>query len=241
VYAFQHGLLNQLVAKGCVESRMKQSHGKENRMKRLLLGLLVFALAAPPVSAVTLMSLGWWEEGAVGSTHQRWEFTNGYVIQSGPGGYSAEPEDLINPVPSHVLATVTAQEWDSINGLFTSAAAIGVNLEVPNYEELNPFKEIWVDVGASSAPVGVTVSAVDGGVLSFEYLMLPGPGPGGFADFGVRIEPNPAIEKIQFIIQAPQGGEAVLDYVHVDTICIPDPGTIVLLGLGSLALLKKRR
>jgi hypothetical protein len=34
---------------------------------------------------------------------------------------------------------------------------------------------------------------------------------------------------------------AVLDYIDVDTICIPEPATIVMLGLGALMSLLRRK
>jgi hypothetical protein len=71
-------------------------------------------------------------------------------------------------------------------------------LEIPNYEYLNTYKEIWVDIGNATA-TGVTVSATDGGSTTFNYSVLPGQDE---AEFGVRIWPNPYVEKISFFVLA---------------------------------------
>jgi hypothetical protein len=206
-------------------------------MKKLILIFMVATLClAVPASAVP--SLGWWSEGAPGTTHQIWDFTPGHVLASG-GGYTADPEDVINPQPNRVAATITPMfsgSWDGISTI-TGSSWIHVALEIPNYEVLNYYKEIWVDIGNEVAN-GVTVSATDGGSTTFQYSVLPGQGD---AEFGVRIIPNPYVEKIDFYVMSATGGPAVLDYIHADTICIPEPATVALFGLGALSLLRRRK
>jgi len=206
--------------------------------KFILLLLVVFCLCAGANVGLAALSLGWWNEGASGSTHQSWDFTPGYVLASG-GGYTADPEIVSNPYPNRVAATITPMfsgSWDGISTI-TGSNWINVALEIPNYENPNEYKEIWVDVG-NAAVGGITISAVDGGSTTFTYAILPGRGD---AEFGVRIMPNPYLEKVNFVVMPAVGGQAVLDYIHVDTICIPEPATICILGLGALGLLRKRR
>jgi hypothetical protein len=209
------------------------------KMKRLII-FLMLAVIALSVPASAVPSLGWWEEGAAGSTHQLWDFTPGYVLASG-SGYTADPEDVFNPFPAQVVATITPISgsclWDGITNI-TGSNLIQVALGIPNYENLNEYKEIWVDIGNATA-TGIVISATDGGSASFTYEVLPGRGD---AEFGVIIRPNPYAENINFVVlPAATGGPAVLDYIHVDTICVPEPATVALLGLGSLLCCRNRK
>jgi hypothetical protein len=213
-------------------------------MKKLIciLATIVLISTASLTSADAIQSLGWWNEGAVGSTHQYWDFTPGYVRFNLGDGYTASPENVINPDPLKVLATISpGGAWDG-NSLFTGFY-IYVNLELPNYDVLNPYKEIWVDLGnAVVAPGSIALSAAGHDMNTTDYRceVLSGPGPSGVAEFGVKIWPNPEIEKIGFLIPGTTA-PAVLDYIHVDTICIPEPATICILGFGALSLIRRKK
>jgi len=205
--------------------------------KFILLLMVVFCLCAGANVVFADLSLGGWNEGAPGTTHEKWHFTPTFIIPSG-SGFTADPESVINPQPNRVAATITpiiSGGWDGVSAV-TGNIGINVYLEIPNYDVLNEYKIVWVDIGNLVAS-GVTVSATDGGSTTFQYLVLPGQGD---AEFGVRISPNPYVEKIGFFVTSPTGGPAVLDYIHVDTICTPEPITMVLLGLGAIALRRQR-
>ena len=50
----------------------------------------------------------------------------------------------------------------------------------------------------------------------------------------LNIEPNPAFEIVRI------DGAVMVDEIVIDTICIPEPASLALLGLGGLALMRRR-
>ena len=208
--------------------------------KFVLLLLVAFCLGTAANvgwAAPVPLSLGGWAEGAPRSTQEYWSFTPAYVEASG-SGYTADPEIVFSPQPTRVNATILGGTWggDPINGYNFTGSAISVDLEIPNYEG-GQVKYIWVDLGYSGTLLGPAVSAVtSSGGNGFSVELLPGQGD---ADFGIQITPNPDTEKISFVLMGTTA-PAVLDYIHVDTMC-PEPVTFVLLGLGACSAAKKVR
>ncbi|MHC4646467.1 MAG: PEP-CTERM sorting domain-containing protein [Planctomycetota bacterium] len=55
--------------------------------------------------------------------------------------------------------------------------------------------------------------------------------------YHIILEPNPASETIWV---QPRDCTLYIDEIVVDTICTPEPGTLLLLGLGGMVLLRRR-
>ena len=207
-------------------------------MKRVMLSLLICALATAPTMAVP--SLGWWEEYAPQSTHQFWDFTPQSHV---PNSRQFNAESIYNPgvaIAQQILGT-----WDEVSNIYGTQIIVG-DLKIDNWRDEEPYKEIWVDLGLTGGTVDFVNSSVvaSGSRSPYKYVTIQQSAPNAEGiSFGFRIYPNPDWEDIALVVNADFGATAYLDWVHVDTISIPAPGTILLgsIGTGLVGWLRRRR
>lgn len=198
----------------------------------------------------------WWTRGVDGSTYQQWTFDD--------ADNPAAPEVDQNPYgDASASITVTpggitpVAEWrpgfQGHLGVWIGDTAV-VELLLPNNPLANDYKEVWVEVGCRGHfPPEVDNPPVSGFDLGNGYEVLVPVGstlqdlgfkftemPDGWRvlTFGLRIYPNPASETIRFTLL---NSGAYLDYITVDTICIPEPATLVVLGFGAVMSMLGRK
>lgn len=180
--------------------------------------------------------------GTEPTTYQSWDF----ATNANPSG----PDVDLNPY-GDALLTVNGGFFDktvwynTLTGYPGHQGIWGFELdiwvEVPNSSVANPYKEIWLQITytASNAPNIFVVPEGEFSQYAFMNLEENTALDNGWyhAVYSIMVEPNPSYE---LNIIRPADCTLYVDDLIVETICAPEPVTLVLLGLGSAVLFKKR-
>jgi len=122
-----------------------------------------------------------------------------------------------------------------------SGDPLNIKLTIPNQPIPNAYKEIWLemDFQQNLESIKVTPSPVCCSIVE-EIFRDISPVDSFWSKLiiGWRIEPNPNEETICISI-AGTGG--LVDYITVETCCVPEPVTIALLGMGALVLFVRQK
>ncbi len=196
----------------------------------LSLMVCVFASAGPV-----------WQTDPVGqapTTYQLWTFDSPInpaipeVVANEYGVGAATIEGL----PSDTFGWYST--YDGREGVW-HAEELTVNLTIPNRPVQDEYKEIWLSVifqTTLSAAHVTPVPAADAVIPLGQTVTDLGDGWSQL-DIGWRVEPNPSSE---IICMSFSGTGGSVDQIEVQTICVPEPLTLALLGLGGL-LMRRRR
>jgi hypothetical protein len=140
---------------------------------------------------------------------------------------------ILSPVP------VSTQIMPNTAGIY--------DFQLPNWKDNMPIKYMHLQLtweNAPPAPVNVFSQAIFAnntiiGAIAFASTPTLSPsGTGWYQYFDLTFQPNPEWERVQ--VQLPSGG--YLTQIVIDTVStVPEPATMAILGLGSLALRIKRR
>jgi len=127
---------------------------------------------------------------------------------------------------------------------FLGRTGVLTNFEVGSWDIFNfthdqPFKEIWLQITWwGETQIGMEPVDVPG-VLEVELVDEIDLGGGWkHTTFRSLISPNPDWEAIELW---GDGGPIAIDQIVIETYCVPEPATMMLLGLGGLGLLRRKR
>jgi hypothetical protein len=203
--------------------------GWKMRLK-VLLALLVVSTVGVGAWADDLNPPPW--RGQPGTTFGRWEFlTPDPQPLPDVGNYPYGP-------PSTTITPGIGQNWlpmwEGREGVWPLSGEIFV--DIPNRPEPLPYKDIWIQLTwAQQAPnVWPVVSEVQFGVPATLINEVPLEGVWIHSTYKIRLEPNPAWETILIT------GAVNVDELVIDTICAPEPTSLVLFGLGVFSVLRRR-
>ena len=184
--------------------------------------------------------------GQAGTTLQVWYFDN----EASP--VDAEPSDNPYGTPTAQIEGIGSGAWLASymgeQGVFRISRTdeSDMKLTVPNVPEPNPVKHIWLQlVYYSQEGYQTNIFVIPEG--DFDISPVPRMElvesttlDSGYthATFELSIEPNPEWE---YIYIRPRDCEVYVDSIILETQCIPEPMTMLLLGAGSMLLRLRRK
>ncbi len=176
--------------------------------------------------------------GEPGTTYARWEFFE-------PFNPTPPPDEFENPFgPPALLVNPFGDGWlpdyQGRPGVWTLSGEIWV--DIYNYPEPNPDKFIWIQL--TWAPMWnepnpfprVEETFTPGGPYPGEEIdrQFAGPEDWQYSTFLIELHPNPDFETVHI------WGDIYVDELVIDTICVPEPGSLWLLASGVLGFVRRR-
>ncbi|MBN2376805.1 MAG: PEP-CTERM sorting domain-containing protein [Sedimentisphaerales bacterium] len=186
------------------------------------------------------------------TTSQAWEFadsSNPAVEETGApwdNPYGSPTASILQSGGGLVPPGDPDTKWMSAHPQFGSDQHFGVwrfygndylELVIPNDPVERTTKEIYLQLtySASAYPIFETTPGFAGIELVSDYALDSNY---DILTLLITIEPNPDSETIEL---RPNDCTMYIDQIIVDTRCIPEPMSMVLLGLGAVALIRRRK
>jgi hypothetical protein len=196
-------------------------------LRRVISASVVLCLVIGPALADDLNPPAW--RGGTRTTFGEWEFTTSNPTPPPEPGY-VYPWGLPTTEVFPGLFQNWLNEWGGRQGVWPLSGEIYVT--IPNNPEPLPYKDIWIQLTwAQQAPsVFPAVSETRFSVPATLIAETPLPNGWFHSTYEIQLFPNPDWEKILIT------GAINVDELVIDTQCVPEPGSVVLLVLGGLAV-----
>lgn len=204
--------------------------------KMLWMGVMVMAaLVAPAMATLT-----------VGETAQCWSFDQEPI---GGNFVYADQDTLENPfgTPLGMINDLSGQGFGWGNGAIFGPE-FKIILDIPNQPIPNPYKELTLEMRYQGDITFSWVADVETGALFTPVRFdVEDEGNGWKTVTKVfRFEPNPREELVVIGLKGTQEVtgqpvDAVLDWICVETVCVPEPATLVLLAMGGAVCVMGRK
>jgi hypothetical protein len=208
-------------------------------LKKFIILTTVLILTSGPPALGTYTPI--WR-GMAGSTFQEWYFSTDDPMPS------PEPSTYFNPYDGQTELMVDGHGWVDEYGTRTGIWALSgqIYVHIPNHPVIDEEKNIWVQLIWKEEEIfsnpflpkqpGVTPMSMP----PFTFMTMSRSDElleegWVYSLFEINIWPNPIEEWVMV------NGDIMVDYLSIDTICLPEPATFLLFGAAGLLNIYSRK